>query len=82
MASTMGRRKDTMGRCIHQAIIGSTMVRRKDDKKEGTSLEIYAHELAFLPIPKKPWVIKVMPIVWLFVCAIFLCFSLSIASLI
>jgi len=58
------------------------MGRRKDNKKGGTSLKIYAHKLAFLPIYNKPTVIKVMPIVLLFVYAILLCFSLIIASLI
>jgi len=54
MTSTMERIKDTYGRLVHQATMGSTMGRRNDDKKEGTSLEIYAHELACLPIPNKP----------------------------
>jgi len=38
MTSTMGRRKDTMGRLVDQATMGSTMGRRKDGKKGGHKL--------------------------------------------
>jgi len=50
----MGRRKDTMGRLVDQATMGSTMGRRKDGKKGGHKLGNICPWISLFNHPNKP----------------------------